>query len=101
MPPAPNTATDCPGRVCRVLMIAPAPVITAQPTIEVTSVGRSFGIGNTTRSWAMAYSAQVAAECITFLPFQLALYCARSLSAWDTIGWLVVALSRSTQVVIT
>ena len=44
------------------LIIAPAPVITAQPTIEVTSVGRSFGIGSTTRSDAKAYSAQVAAQ---------------------------------------
>jgi hypothetical protein len=53
-------------------MIAPAPVITAQPMIEVMSVASSAGNGKTTRSCAKANSAHVAAECMTSLPRQSA-----------------------------
>ena len=76
MPPAPKIATDWPLRTFNVLMIAPAPVMTAQPMIDVTSVGRSLGIGKTTRSDARAYSAQVAAECDDTLGLSTARYIA-------------------------
>jgi len=78
IPPAPKTATDWALRTLSVLMIAPAPVITAQPMIEVTSVAMSLGIGTTTRSDASAYSAHVAAECETTWPFHKAVYCSLS-----------------------
>src|SRR5688500_2204633 len=82
-------------------MIAPAPVITAQPMIAVTSVGTSLGIGTTTRSDAIAYSAHVAAECETSFPPHEAIDCGRSLSVWLTSGSGVFELFRSTHVVIT
>src|ERR687896_2489957 len=82
-------------------MIAPAPVITAQPMIAVTSVGTSLGIGTTTRSDAIAYSAHVEAECETSFPSHEAIDCGRSLSVWLTSGSGVFELFRSTHVVIT
>src|SRR5215467_4846240 len=81
MPPTPNTATDCPGFTPSVLIMAPAPVITAQPITQVRSVGTSLGIGNTTRSDPRAYSAQVEAEPETSFPRHLNVDCGRSFKA--------------------
>ena len=42
-PPTPKIATLLPGRTPAVLTTAPAPVITAQPMMAVTSVGAHSG----------------------------------------------------------
>ena len=44
-PPAPKTATDWPGSTRAVLITAPTPVITPQPTRQALSSGMSASIG--------------------------------------------------------
>ena len=57
-----RTEADTAGAEYGYRLAGPAPVMTAQPMIAVTSVGTSLGSATTTRSDAKAYSAQVAAE---------------------------------------
>ena len=60
-PPQPNTTTDDPELTWAVLMAAPTPVITPQPTNDATSWGISLSIF-TTPWWGMIISsAQVPA----------------------------------------
>jgi hypothetical protein len=54
-PPTPNTATVLPGRTRAVLITAPTPVITPQPTRAATARGTSPGIGITAFSWTTVY----------------------------------------------
>ena len=49
-PPTPKTAADCPRCTFAVFSTAPAPVITAQPMMLVTSRATSSGT-RTTYSW--------------------------------------------------
>ena len=58
-PPQPNTTTDEPGVTLAVLMAAPTPVITPQPTSEAISKGMSSAIFTTPCSGRTIYSANV------------------------------------------
>ena len=58
-PPAPNTATESPGCTRVVWITAPAPVSTAQPTIEQRSAGSPAAIGTRYSSDTSVCSAQV------------------------------------------
>src|SRR5262245_39000369 len=92
-PPAPNTATDSFTRTSRVLRITPAPVSTAQPTIDVTSVATSLSRGTTSRSESKVYSVHVAGPAGTAWLF----HCTRSVGR----GGAPSTRPRSTQVVST
>ena len=59
-PPQPTTATLAPGGTRAVLMTAPTPVVTAQPTRAATSSGNEGSIGTTDRSNTSVRSAKVA-----------------------------------------
>ena len=59
-PPQPTTATVDPGGTRAVLMTAPTPVVTAQPTRAATSSGSDESIGTTDRSNTSVRSAKVA-----------------------------------------
>ena len=53
-PPQPKTATVVPGCTLAVLIAAPAPVITPQPTSDACSIGTSLSMGTTAisgRTW--------------------------------------------------
>ena len=67
-PPTPNMETLWPALTLAVLITAPAPVITAQPMIDVTSfliAGSTF----TTNCWsAIVWSAHVKTFCATAVP---------------------------------
>ena len=80
-------------------MMAPEPVVTAQPMMEVTSVSTSSSMGSTTRSEATTCSAQVDAEAQMDSPRQTAGMGGRMLRAWDTGGSGDSGALRSTQVV--
>ena len=54
-PPAPMMTTELPGRTCAAFNAAPAPVMTAQPMIDVTSVATSLSSG-TTICWSATVS---------------------------------------------
>ena len=64
-PPTPITATLWPRCTPAVCTTAPAPVITAHPMIDVTSVGTSSGSVTTNSSSAIVRSAQVNTFCET------------------------------------
>src|SRR6266704_3689878 len=80
-PPAPNTATDSFTRTPRVLRITPAPVSTAQPIIDVTSVATSWSKGTTRRSESRVYSVHVAGPAGTAWPCHCT--CTRARGALD------------------
>src|SRR4029453_18150173 len=92
-PPAPNTATDSFTRTPRVLRITPAPVSTAQPIIDVTSVATSWSRGTTTRSESRVYSVHGAGPAGTAWRFHCTCTGAR--------GEAPSPAPRSTQVVMT
>ena len=58
-PPAPNTATVVPGWTCAVLMAAPTPVVTPQPTSAAWPNGTSLSMGTAAISGTVAYPAKV------------------------------------------
>ena len=49
-PPHPKTATDVPGSTPAVLIAAPTPVVTPQPTSAATSMGMSLSMGTAATS---------------------------------------------------
>src|SRR5918999_1787397 len=58
-PPQPNTATVAPGSTPAVLITAPTPVVTPQPTSDACANGMSLSIGTAATSATSAYSANV------------------------------------------
>ena len=67
-PPAPNTATDAPGSTFAVLMTAPTPVITPQPTRQALSSGASLRIFTHPVSGMTVSSAKDPTQCGMSMP---------------------------------